>query len=759
MEPRSKVKKRGASREMFYDLFQVYDPSFLAAVWPKITNGVHLMLDVSCWKDMSLFFKDLSEGKSWAYSAVDASGHYQSGLFSGNRFWLGSQEQCDRLDGEFVNIRGNYTGESLQAVDYATEMRRSDRFRDYGSHDWRWVLNRNELKQRDLRDDRPPIRLAYTIVELVMNISKFTIPKTYNIIMGMCIPRSCSKYDVESVVNFSIMINENLKTNRTLPRTTRISTVRQIKPYDIKGDFGAICFIGVTATLILLGIIATAVELGLVKCSLYNRNAMSFDLEKYNRNNEVKGNKIVNELNSKVDKATNVNTIKLANAKIAIDNINTPKNNIVCASQENCQRCGKYKQQCSSARRTVHSPSPAKDSSSSKIEYRRNGVCCRMLFCFSFVYSWRRIFNKNTANKDLALTHGLKIVATFCVMFVHVCLMVNYISASARDVNGQNVYYILTMGTVAFDTLFFISGLISSHHFFYLKSRYTVEELVSFGGRCGQILQFVCFVTNRIIRMLPSYAYAILLSAVLTRVQRDTAVLTLPDGDDQNCNSYWWRNLIYISNMYPEDQQCMQVSWFVSTETQLHAAGALAFSNVFEAYSSIIDRPLARVAPYFIGMFTGWLIHSVRSPVKISKISLSALWVVSISLVLLPCSLPLMGAGRWVSALLHAGWPLGLLFPILLCSTTYAELFRRVLSSSTACALSRLCLGALLLHGAAARLVLLGAGTAACSSPLCLWIYYTATSVLTLLAALLLSLLVEMPCCSLLRRLSDCATR
>lgn len=53
--------------EVLENLFNIYDPSFLALVWPKITNGVHLFVDRDCWEDISVFFKDLSDGRAWAY--------------------------------------------------------------------------------------------------------------------------------------------------------------------------------------------------------------------------------------------------------------------------------------------------------------------------------------------------------------------------------------------------------------------------------------------------------------------------------------------------------------------------------------------------------------------------------------------------------------------------------------------------------------------------------------------------------------------
>lgn len=61
------IKKRAMGREVFENLFQLYDPSFLAVVWPKISNGVHLTLESSCWEDISVLFKDFSEGKTWAF--------------------------------------------------------------------------------------------------------------------------------------------------------------------------------------------------------------------------------------------------------------------------------------------------------------------------------------------------------------------------------------------------------------------------------------------------------------------------------------------------------------------------------------------------------------------------------------------------------------------------------------------------------------------------------------------------------------------
>lgn len=58
------LRSRG---EIMENLFIVFDPSYLSYVWPKIKNGVHLNLGHYCWEDVSVFLKDLAEGRAWAY--------------------------------------------------------------------------------------------------------------------------------------------------------------------------------------------------------------------------------------------------------------------------------------------------------------------------------------------------------------------------------------------------------------------------------------------------------------------------------------------------------------------------------------------------------------------------------------------------------------------------------------------------------------------------------------------------------------------
>lgn len=64
----TRVARRTLRSDVFDNLFNVYDPTFLALVWPKITNGMHILVDYACWDDLGFFFRELSEGRAWAYN-------------------------------------------------------------------------------------------------------------------------------------------------------------------------------------------------------------------------------------------------------------------------------------------------------------------------------------------------------------------------------------------------------------------------------------------------------------------------------------------------------------------------------------------------------------------------------------------------------------------------------------------------------------------------------------------------------------------
>ncbi|CAH2257677.1 jg13063 [Pararge aegeria aegeria] len=451
------------------NLFIVFDPSFLSYVWPKIKNGVHLNIGHFCWEDVSVLLKDLAEGRAWAYRAADASGRYQSGLFEGKRFWLGSKEQCLKLDSSYVLRESNETWGEFYSGDYLNTLISREKEFAGNIDEWHSLIERDDLMRRVVEDDNEAaVPLAYTALQIMLNITKFTMPKSYQITLGLCLPRTCAAEDVVSIINFSIMLNDHLKTNKTVSRSVKITSLRYIEnSYDIKTDITAVAIILVTVTLVVLAIVATFVDFDLIKFKAYG-NTSSFDLQQYNYEDkryadekkinigrkdpasydlhshdekryadEKKANFIKKEHKLVEAEALSVKSFselkramreKALPPSITLD-VGTPE------GSTSCYRCGKYKKQCVNSSQVETAPPCPRlkynSCASLTTEYKRkSSVYKSLLLSFSLKHSWMRIINTSMANKDLAMMHVLKIIAVLWIMFVHVAVTVDYIAGN-----------------------------------------------------------------------------------------------------------------------------------------------------------------------------------------------------------------------------------------------------------------------------------------------------------------------------------------
>lgn len=275
--------------------------------------------------------------------------------------------------------------------------------------------------------------------------------QSYEITLGLCLPRSCNLEDVEAILSFSIMINDNLRSNRTVPRILRIKALRHVDTYHVENDTGAVILITITIFLLIISIAATAVELDLIRCGILRAKlarSVSFDLQRYNDTpiqksyyddvrSKHNGNAMIfKDVNPNLGKLNKIVDVNDGNVKTRPAVLPSPPMITVDVTERvmgSCNRCGKYKKQCGNnptlpenlaACPRVKYSSVASLSSQEK----RNHFLKKLLLCYSLRYSLRRMFNTNLANKDLAMMHLLRIVATLWVMYVHVALIVYYVA-------------------------------------------------------------------------------------------------------------------------------------------------------------------------------------------------------------------------------------------------------------------------------------------------------------------------------------------
>lgn len=260
-------------------------------------------------------------------------------------------------------------------------------------------------------------------------------------------------------MNFNIMINDNLKSNKTIPRSVRVTSLRKVdETYTIKNDVGAVLLILITLVLLVIITIATIVDFDIVRWKPHNSKSMSFDLQKFNNNLDTE-NRIIHDEN-RIHTCDNILAKKESNVvdmeTLTINNINNSNNiNLVTVKKVikphvmpqsitldvvsmervtgSCKRCGKYKKQCNAdnVKQNENLPACPRVKSFASITTepkKKQKLFMSLLLCFSLRYSWKRIFNTNMANKDLSFIHLLRIVATFWILFLHIAVIANYVS-------------------------------------------------------------------------------------------------------------------------------------------------------------------------------------------------------------------------------------------------------------------------------------------------------------------------------------------
>lgn len=141
--------------------------------------------------------------------------------------------------------------------------------------------------------------------------------------------------------------------------------------------------------------------------------------------------------------------------------------------------------------------------------------------------------------------------------------------------------------------------------------------------------------------------------------------------DSENCQNYWWRNWLFINNLYPLTEMCYVTTWYLAADFQLHIVviAILAFRTSFTTtgttllqlsfvfglvlaayvgyinnYSFYIDVQLnqlnttyfpswTRICPYLIGV-AGALLHNKlkREKIVINSVLMTFLWTCNVAL-------------------------------------------------------------------------------------------------------------------------------
>lgn len=86
---------------------------------------------------------------------------------------------------------------------------------------------------------------------------------------------------------------------------------------------------------------------------------------------------------------------------------------------------------------------------------------------------------------------------------------------------------------------------------------------------------FIVLFSYRVVRLTPAYAFVIGLNLIALRYTHYHSVFESAVGDHIACDLYWWRNLLYINNLFSQREMCMVWSWYMANDTQFYVVGII----------------------------------------------------------------------------------------------------------------------------------------------------------------------------------------
>ncbi|KAJ6633837.1 Nose resistant to fluoxetine protein 6, partial [Pseudolycoriella hygida] len=197
-------------------------------------------------------------------------------------------------------------------------------------------------------------------------------------------------------------------------------------------------------------------------------------------------------------------------------------------------------------------------------------------------------------------------------------------------------------------------GLLLSYNF--LKNQRNVTTIQK--NTFWQNLRFFTKqVFHRYLRLTPLYLFVIGVTEISTAYLNETSPFWIEDRNDLMCQNYWWRNVLYIQNLFPVKEFCLNWTWSMACEMQffiiftflLFAYAKYAelikkvFLSLFVAFAVIIyyiayktkfqpaydvmhdlgddmyTSPWTRILPYLIGVGSGWFLLHHKHTLNIDK--------------------------------------------------------------------------------------------------------------------------------------------
>ncbi|XP_024887479.1 nose resistant to fluoxetine protein 6-like [Temnothorax curvispinosus] len=364
-----------------------------------------------------------------------------------------------------------------------------------------------------------------------------------------------------------------------------------------------------------------------------------------------------------------------------------------------------------------------------------------VLMCFSIYTNTKIIFRTELDADAIPVIHGLRFLSMIWIIIAHTIFYTwEYFDNKVwalRFAEGIPIQ-VISNATISVDTFFFLSGFLLAY--LYLKNKTDIEQNKPINWR-EMLKEFFYGMMRRFIRLTPPYMMMIGILQLNTTWYDKTSQFYIEERSHEICPKYWWRNLLYINNLFGHNSMCMTWSWYLASDMQFFTIGLalLILSTVYfytavallsalligsitlSGYISYIYEyvptldeqyrlidvlyypPWLRIGPYIIGMITGYIITRLNKKIVLTRNALIIYWSLGsvckifVLFGLYKRQISVLSTAIYV-ALSRTVWAIGIAWIVIVCSTKHGGIVKELLTCKIWIPLSRLTYCAYLLN-------------------------------------------------------------
>ncbi|XP_076749057.1 nose resistant to fluoxetine protein 6-like [Xylocopa sonorina] len=402
--------------------------------------------------------------------------------------------------------------------------------------------------------------------------------------------------------------------------------------------------------------------------------------------------------------------------------------------------------------------------------------------CFSLYTNIPKICTMNKNPKRVQMFDGIRTLSVLGVDLIHIFLFTFMFSGLVFPL--PVVFY----GPIMVDTFFFMGGFFLMRYF--QSQMAQQKEALSLAAK---FKMFLSAFYHRYIRIAPAYFVLLLVAMTFFSWQKQFSLFNEFEITGELCAKYWWRNVLFINNLFEWEDMCMKWTWYLANDMQFflftmcllllsitHRRVALCLAAIsivgsllgivctayYFNYTAMIGEfhdlerhvytfPWLRISPYLLGVGACMLLEKWNYKLNLSKKVVVAIWILALitqlwavhGMIIEPIS---KGYTIFYSATCRTFWALSIGWVVIACITHNAGFIEKILSWEIWYPLNTLAYTAYLVN----PVVIVGLyHTFSYPSymDISIFVMFIGTAILTYVSALVLTATVEMPFTGVLR--------